>query len=450
MKIHPSNNRYFADNSGNTFIPVGHNICWPRWEQDEETVFAQYEKFFSKMSLQGANYTRIWLSCPFFEPEESFGEFNDNKGRRARVVQQLARKNGIKIKFCLCHFRHIQDNTVLFPGSVSFGQTAWHLINGGVGMTLGDYLILPEGRKDFLARVDFWKKHLADDDSVFAWELWNEMNCVDALHAIWHQWTKDMLPELKKRFPKQLVTQSVGGYDSYEKRISHEPIWQMPQNDIIQVHLYMHPDSPPGHIRRKPMDELLADAIHMVNYSANDRPLIFAETGVVSFKQHAGPSDLYSLDSQGSLLHDALFAPFFCGAAGPGQFWHWEQTYIDRYDLYWHYARFNHAIAGLDPAAERFIPCMLPHPKFKAYALCGGQTTLIWCRNPACSYQQELVEGKVPPLIEKACLSLPEALVKAGQATFYDPWSEESSSQIIQGNKVVLPSFNRSLVIRIQ
>lgn len=450
MNIHPDNFRYFSEQGTKTFIPIGHNICWPRWEQDEETVFAQYESFFSKMQQNGANYTRIWLSCAFLEPELSFGQFDDAKGRRARIIQDLARKYDIKIKFCICHFRHIQDNVVAFPGSVTFGQPAWHAMNGGSGMTLGDYLITEVGRDDFLARLDFWKRHLVNDETIFAMELWNEMNCVDALHAVWHKWTEDMLPELRKRFPGQLVTQSVGGYDSYDRRESHEPMWQMPENDIIQVHLYMHPDSPPGHIRRKPMDELLWDTIHKVNYSANDRPLLFAETGVISLKQHAGPSDLYSLDPNGSLFHDSLFAPFFSGAAGTGQFWHWEQTYIDRFDLYWHYSRFNKSIEGIDPAKERFAPFRLPNALSKIYGLAGHDTTLIWCRNPACNYRDELIAQKEPAAISGAKIKLQQAFVKSGKVTFYDPWTDESTSGTINDSLLQLPSFERSLVIRIQ
>jgi hypothetical protein len=64
---------------------------------------------------------------------------------------------------------------------------------------------------------------------------------------------------------------------------------------------------------------------------------------------------LYAVDKDGSLLHDLLFAPFFAGAAGPGQAWHWDH-YIDKNDLWYHFARFNEAIKDIDPVQEKFIP----------------------------------------------------------------------------------------------
>lgn len=56
----------------------------------------------------------------------------------------------------------------------------------------------------------------------------------------------------------------------------------------------------------------------------NAKPVILAETGAVEPK-HAGPSQYYPLDTVGIILHDALFAPFFSGAAGAGMIWHWDQ-----------------------------------------------------------------------------------------------------------------------------
>ena len=45
------------------------------------------------------------------------------------------------------------------------------------------------------------------------------------------------------------------------------------------------------------------------------------------------------------------FAPFFAGAAGSGQCWHWDR-YVDKMNLWHHFGRFAEIVKGLDPPAE--------------------------------------------------------------------------------------------------
>ncbi len=61
--------------------------------------------------------------------------------------------------------------------------------------------------------------------------------------------------------------------------------------------------------------------------------------------ERSGPFKLYARDTHGMLLHDVLFAPFFAGAAGPGQIWHWN-VYVDANRLWHHFGRFAAAIGA--------------------------------------------------------------------------------------------------------
>ena len=90
------------------------------------------------------------------------------------------------------------------------------------------------------------------------------------------------------------------------------------------------------------------------------KPVILAESGAVE-PRHSGPFKLYAADRDGTLLHDILFAPFFAGAAGPGQIWHWD-AYVAKNDLWWHFGRFRDVVKGIDPAEEFYTPDGRPVP----------------------------------------------------------------------------------------
>ena len=125
--------------------------------------------------------------------------------------------------------------------------------------------------------------------------------------------------------------------------------------------------------------------------------MILAESGAVE-PRHSGPFKLYGADRQGTLLHDILFAPFFAGAAGPGQIWHWD-AYVDRNDLWWHFGRFAEVVKGIDPAAEAFTPSLVPHDRLRVYRLDGRHTTLLWCRDSRNDWRSELERGEAPAVL---------------------------------------------------
>ena len=80
IRVSKVNPCYLEYSDGTPFIPVGPNICWERFETDETKVLQLYEQRFRNLSENGGNYTRIWLSAPFFEIEhKKAGEFDENR-----------------------------------------------------------------------------------------------------------------------------------------------------------------------------------------------------------------------------------------------------------------------------------------------------------------------------------------------------------------------------------
>jgi hypothetical protein len=190
------------------------------------------------------------------------------------------------------------------------------------------------------------------------------------------------------------------------------------------------------------VDLLAADAVRELLRMQPGKPVILAESGAVE-PNHSGPFKLYAKDPEGTLLHDVLFAPFFAGAAGPGQIWHWD-AYVAKNNLWHHFARFAEAVKDLDAPAEKLEPSMVDHPQVRIYVLSGRTQTLMWLRDKQNNWMTELRDGVAPRTLKGIRIAVPGA-----EARVYDPWTDAWTKVQADQGQVVLPAFSRSLVVRI-
>ena len=304
----------------------------------------------------------------------------------------------------------------------------------------------PPARCSGQDRVVFGKR-FGDRPEIYAWELWNEINAVNGKGDIM-AWTQLMLPELHRAFPRNMAVQSLGSFDSDRARDRYRTLSTMDGNDIAQVHRYLDLGAS-LEVCHGPVDVLAADAVRTILSYQPGRPVILAESGAVE-PSHAGPFKLYPADREGMLLHDILFAPFFAGAAGPGEIWHWNE-YVAANHLWYHFGRFAEVVRGLDPPAEAFEPVMVEHDRLRVYVLRGRHTTLAWCRDSRNTWESELKNGEAPEMLKGVRVSLTPALkgIRVRSARFYDPWANRWSEAKIQNGEFTLPPFKRSIVIRI-
>ena len=256
-----------------------------------------------------------------------------------------------------------------------------------------------------------------------------------------------MLPELKRLFPKNMTLQSLGSFDSDWAFKPYQRLCHMPDNDVAQVHRYLDLGAPLK-VCHGPVDVLAADAVRELLAMKPGRPVILAEGGAVE-PRHTGPFKLYAKDQAGIILHDVIFAPFFAGAAGAGQCWHWGE-YVDKNNLWHQFRAFADTVRGIDPPAEGFQPLMISHPRLRVYVLKGQRTSLLWCRDTENTWQAELQEGRAPEELKDVVVPLNDVLPLAGRtARAYDPWKKTWTDAPIEGGGVRLPAFARSIVLRI-
>lgn len=433
--VSESNPHYFSIGpEDQPFIPIGCNIAAVGSNREMET-------YIRHISENGGNFGRVWLNSSLYEIEKEYGHIDTTQLRNIDTLLILAQKYNIKVKLCIESFRHIR------PGRNRWDTKAsYHISNGGPFVNMEEYICSEKGRQEFMNRVRILKDRYGNHPAVFGWELWNEMNAVASPEQSIIDWNADMLPLVKEMFPRNMVMQSLGSLDNTWSHQFYETINAMEHNEVSQVHRYLD-EGAPMKICQAPVDVFCADAIEYIRKIGPAKPLLLAESGAVK-PVHTGPSHLYPKDTAGTILHDVLFTPFFCGAAGPGHLWHWDH-HIIKQDTWFQMQRFANAIEGINPIKEKFTPLRCDSGRLRAYALKGENTTLVWCRDTVSTWRSELEQDIPAKLISGAYIDLGKVIAdkKEIRISLYDPW-EDRWTQMEDNPNVSLRDFRRSCVIK--
>jgi len=447
--IGTSNPSYFQFSDGTPYIPVGINMISPGGKYRNKPDSALYEmgKWMKKLSENGGNYIRVWLSSPFWDIEDlQAGEYSEEKAQRIDRLIAMAGNYNLRIKMTFEHFRSLTLEENNQEWAV---KNVYHRSNGGPLDSIGQYLSSPAGKKLFTDKLDFYMNRYGSDTLFFGWELWNEMNAMNVPQdSVFFSWNEQMLYEVKQRFHENMVMQSLGSFDTEKVRPLYKKMMLLPGNQVAQVHRYLDPGAD-MEICHMPMDIICSSAVEELLSYNTGKPIILAETGAVE-SRHSGPSKYYPADTAGIILHDILFAPFFSGSAGAGMSWHWD-TYVDKNDLWYHFGRFSEAVKGINPFEENFVVLKSETDDFRVYQLHGKRTILIWLRDKNNTWESELRDGKLALTKSGIQLDLEQAGIKVSnvEVAYYDPWTNKWQDSKSDGLKLLLPDFKRSLVIRI-
>ncbi len=443
VRISPRDARYFELDNGTPFVPNGCNLASVRDHADPDDALAAMCRWIDRLAGSQGNFIRLWLAKPPFDIEPAAGAFDAAAMDRLRRVIDHAQHRGVWVKMCLEYFRYLlpQRQRDHLLASQPFARLIYHADHGGPLHDMQEYLDSTAGRTLYLRKLDAYARSFAEHPAVFGWELWNEMNCVHAKG--WEAWTCDMLAELRKRFPRHLVMQSLGSLDSDGQEKDYEALSAVPGQDVAQAHRYL--DEGAAHtVCHGPVDVSVGQAMGAMRRWYPGHPLLLAEAGAVE-PRHSGPWRHYADDHAGTILHDVVFAGFFVGGAGAGQCWHWDR-YIDAMDLWPHFRGFHYAVEGIDCPAERFEPFLLELDGVRVWGLRGQSVTLAWARDGRCDWHSEFERRESPRCVTDLQVDLPMPRENCGATVTraFDPWT--NTWHDAGGG---WPDFRRSLVMRV-
>ena len=437
-KAHP---RYFKEASGKTWVPIGCNICFDRLydgaAHSHREVRATFDRWLRVFAANGGNCIRLWAGHPSMEVMPDAPRiFDPVREETLMGVIALCEELGIKAKITLESFRTVNPPGREGPGrySVFFNRPLYSRL----AKNMREFLDSEECYRIYMAKAHHLREMgLGDSPAVYCWEPWNEINSIAPL-SVYADWSDRALADLKTLFPRQMTVQNLGSYSDKSAYQVYDQLSTVADNDFMQMHRYLDPGADLD-VCRGPMDIVAASAARDLLALRPDRPAILAETGAV-LCNHTGPCSFYGRDAEGALLHDELFAPFFSGAAGSGQPWHWDHQYIDGNGLWWHFRRFATAIEGLDPVAERFHPFYTESRRLRMYGLKGRKTAVVWCRDKRNTWEDEFVRGEPAQTVADE-----EVPFRGCAMECYLPFEDRH----VTLDAPDLPPFRRSIVVRV-
>lgn len=363
VRRHPkAANRFVLDNGGG-YYPIGHNIGWQGPNQLELT------EQIALLGKSGGNWTRIW-ACHWDgkNPWWKVGDLDAARDRfwfepiqRWDALIAACERSGVRAQFVLFH--HGQWTTRVNP---NWSENPWNKANGGFLESPTEFFTNAEAKQRAKRWLRYAVARWGHSPAVMAWELFNEVEWVEARYAdrwdtieAWHGEMADFIRSLDPY--RHLVTTS--------SPMEREKLWV--KMDFYQPHTY-----PPD-----------IEAAIAGEHQPGDKPLFFGEFG------GAGAAPLAGGERGG--IRDGIWAAALANQGGAGQYWFWDRLQAER-ELYSEYR----IAADVFAAAE-----LWEHASAKPVALpieSPGKTDLVFApglgwapsKTTELNLPQDVVSGK--------------------------------------------------------
>jgi hypothetical protein len=297
----------FRFENGGVYYPIGMNIAWGGQGLEVPTLI-------TKLGAAGGNWSRIWMNhwdgknLDWSDAKNPPGTLDLAVARKWDGIVTAAEKSGVHFQMVLQH--HGQYSSTVNP---NWEENPWNAKNGGFLQKPEEFFTNVRARALTRAKYRYIIARWGYSPSILAWELFNEVQFVDALrnktpegHDAVIAWHKEMAAFLKAQDPQHhLVTTSsdtdiAGLYDTV---------------DYVQPHSY-----PPDAIT-------MAASLKPEN---GDKPIFFGEVGP------SGGDGKLNSSVYGDFLHTSLWASLMqSDTGGAAQFWYWDQ--VEPQNLYRHY-----------------------------------------------------------------------------------------------------------------
>ncbi|MFM7188080.1 MAG: hypothetical protein ACKO14_09720 [Armatimonadota bacterium] len=291
----------FIHDDGTAYTPIGFNVAWQNKGEPS------YATTLKQMADNGVNWTRVW-AChwdgknPWWPEQKTVRHDRDvlwqpALDRWTKIISD-ANRNSVGVQLVLFH--HGQVTTEVNP---NWKDHPWNVANGGWLKTPVEFFTDSEA----IRRSKVWVReavarfgHLP---SIFAWELFNEVEWVDAARKA-KRW--DIVAKWHTQMARYIRSiDAYGHLITTSSATEQKALWD--EMDIIEPHTY------PANI---------GAAVSAMDVSIYRKPEMFGEFGPAG-----GSADNANTD-----LVDGIYAGLLSNHAGAAQYWYWDT--VQKQNLY--------------------------------------------------------------------------------------------------------------------
>ncbi|NQT50950.1 DUF5060 domain-containing protein, partial [bacterium] len=249
IRRHPDDPRYFATDRGETFFPIGANVCWAA-----SRATYDYDDWLAAYAKHGANFFRVWLSpqwptLALNTTDSGFDAIDLARAWRLDHVVTTAERLGLRVMLCIDSFNIIRTRA-RSPGNWEDAPYIRSL--GGPLDQPHEYFTNRWNLAAYRNRLRYLVARWGYSTAVFAWEFWNEVDCMDDYDAHSHAiraWHAQMAGTLRGLDPWHHLIGT-----SYARTEGDPKVDRLPELDFVMSHSYGAQDMAADlgrHIREK-------------------------------------------------------------------------------------------------------------------------------------------------------------------------------------------------------
>ena len=446
LRIHPSNPRYLAFDTGDFFFPIGVNMCW--WGGGLDAV-KEYGNMLDSFTQNGGNTIRVWMAAWSFGIEwndTGLGNYDERQYEAWLLDQLFGMAKDHKVKIILVLMNHgpfsLYTNT-------EWEDNPYNAELGGPLDTPDQFATDPVAKAYYQRRINYIVNRWGYSPDLLAWEWFNEVNLTMISPETLLPWIQEMNVYLETRDVNHHLTSiSYAGQGELS-------IWNMPEIDIIQKHEYALQENTPN---KDLADRAVADFIRVAQ-GAPTKPILMGEFGYSA----ANYGD--DVETTGIHLHNGLWATTFAGYAGTGMYWWWD-VYIGNYNLWKHFHGVSSFLEGVDLASYTPFSPIIDGQGVDANRAVGlglrGTDTLVWLRNNAYTVEASVAARQgtpasasyLPSLVDGVSLTLTDVTNGTYTVYWFDPqeaqWLKEQQLSAENHQLIIpAPSFRYDLAVKI-
>lgn len=457
-----SNNRNLVFSNETPFIGIGHNLCGWEWGgEDNLSGTYEYDKWFLELKSNGANMTQFDLcegdniewsknetELPYSHEYNGLNNYNQMASWKTDYKVKSASDLGLFFRFSLYHWEDFDKETGNFP-DWGWQRNPYNKVNGGPCEDVADFFAKEEAKKATKDYIRYCVARWGYSPNIMIWELWNE---VDSPDIVWgdsksynseilniRKWHDEMGNYLKSLDGNHMLT------TSFASSSENDSIWNLSCMDVTTFHRYsMYNSSTDGGVY---------NGTKVLYIVINQRTKMYSKPVLAGeFAISPGGDIQRDNDLEGIEFHNQLWASIFSGSYGTAMHWTWG-SYIDRYDLYYHYKPISKFFSGEDLNGLEVETNIMRNENNIHFKLIDKDRGFAWVKNPKSDYVNIVVNQTPLTELSGQTITFDNLLNKDYVIEIFDTYTGEviqtlSTSSINGKIEVSLPSFSKDLAVK--